>query len=197
MHDENVLILLYGSLLIGGLSLLLWFAGRELRRTRRLFAQLAVRFGGRTQRFPLGMVFRVEPGVEVKVFALQGSILYRARMDLGYEPDILVARIYRGWGLIDKLNYAPGRKRYRFHGPIDRQYAFRARDERHLKEIFAPDLLGRMQSQGRITRLAIRRNRFRAALMLLSLSPEETHTAEQSIEILNELLMRVMAFSQE
>jgi len=196
LHDENVLILLYGSLLIGGLSLLLWFAGRELRRTRRLFAQLAVRFGGRTQRFPLGMVFRVEPGVEVKVFALQGSILYRARMDLGYEPDILVARIYRGWRFIDKLNYAPGRTRYRFHAPIDRHYSFRVGDGRHMKEIFAPDLLERMQSQGRITRLEIRRNRFRAALMVLSFSPEETHKAEQSIAILNELLKRVRSFSE-
>ena len=169
------------------------FLMRTVEATGRFFEDVAKRYHGRARRFPPGAVYALEQGLQVKLNALQGNIIYRARISLPEDPGILVTLIFRWVKFLDKLNYSFGRQRtrYQFAAPIDEQYMFRAIDGPRLREIFQPDLVERMRTQGRVTRLEIRRNRFRGALMMVSFTPGEVEKAEQSIEILNDVLRRV------
>ena len=48
-----------------------------------------------------------------------------------------------------------------------------------------------MTSEGRVTRIEVKRNRFRGSLMAITLSPKEVEKAFQSVEILNDVLRQV------
>jgi hypothetical protein len=186
------LLITFGVVIfIAMLVVFVTFLAREFDNSRHFFAAVAKRYRGRTLRIPLGAAYRLERGQEVKVQAFSGNVLYSARIRLREDPGIYITRRYRGFRILDALTYSFGRKGYRFDSPVDEQYTFRAKDERKLREIFQPDLLEMMLTQGRVTALQIRRNRFRGALMIIRFSPDEIDKAEQSIEILNEVVRRV------
>ena len=102
-------------------TLFVWFVVREIRKSRAFFRMLASRFDGTTTSLPFGMVFELED-MRVRIYALQGSIQYRARVRLRKEPGILVTRTFRKLEFLDTLHYSPSREKYLFHEPIDQQY---------------------------------------------------------------------------
>jgi hypothetical protein len=171
------------------------FLIRQVEKSRRFFDALATHHGGHAMRFPVGAVFRLDGLIDVKMYVLQGNILYRARVDLPVDPGIVVTRKFRALKILDKLTSAPGRTRYRFESPVDEQYTFQARDEAVLREIFAPNLLDRMTTEGRVTRIEVKRNRFRGSLMAITFSQKEVERAFQSVEILNDVLRQVSQLS--
>jgi hypothetical protein len=173
------------------------FLIREVDKSRLFFDALATHHGGRAMRFPVGAVFRLDGLIDVKMFILQGNILYRARVDLPVDPGIVVTRKFRALKMLAKLNSVPGRTRYRFDSPVDDQYTFQARDEAMLREIFVPDVLDRMTAEGRVTRIEVKRKRFRGSLMAITLSQQEVEKAFQSVEILNDVLRRVNQLSSK
>jgi len=193
--DLTVLTTIGVLILAASLVPLSIFLIREFEKSRQFFDSLATHHGGRAMRFPVGAVFSLDGLIEVKMYILQGNILYRARVDLPVDPGIVVTRKFRALKILDKLNSAPGRTRYRFDLPVDEQYTFQARDEALLREIFAPDLLDRMTSEGRVTRIEVKRNRFRGSLMAITLSQKEVEKAFQSVEILNDVLRHVNRLS--
>jgi hypothetical protein len=171
------------------------FLIRQVEKSRRLFDALATHHGGRAMRFPVGATFRLDGLIDVKMYILQGNILYRARVDLPVDPGIVVTRKFRALKILEKLTSVPGRTRYRFESPVDEQYAFQARDEAVLRDIFAPDLLDRMMTEGRVTRIEVKRNRFRGALMAITFSQKEVEKVFQSVEVLNDVLRQVSQLS--
>ena len=171
-------------------ALLTWFVGREIRKTHEFFGMLATRFDGKPTRLPFGVVFELE-GVRVRIYALQGSIQYRAKVRLRKDPGILVTRTFRKLEFLDKLNYSGSREKLLFHAPIDQQYGFRAKDARWMREIFNADLLDSMTAMGRVTRIEITRRVVRGALLMVNHSNQEIEKAKQSISILNRLVMQV------
>ena len=103
---------------------LLWFIVREIRKSRGLFQMLASRFNATVTKLPFGIKFELE-GVGVRVYTLQGSLQYRARVHLREDPGILVTRTFRRFQLLDRLQYSPGQQKYLFHSPVDEKYGFR------------------------------------------------------------------------
>jgi hypothetical protein len=191
--DLTVLLIVIGVAALGVvLAVMVLVVMREIRKTRTFFTELAKRYGGRVMRFPAGVVFRLGYNAEVRIHVLQGSVLYRARLRLPEDPGILVMRIYRRFKWLDKLSYSPGRTRYRLNGPVDEQYSFQAFDPVLLRKVFAGDILDRLATQGRVTRIEIRKTRFKGALMMLSFSAAEVERGHHSVEILNEVLQRVL-----
>ena len=83
----------------------------------------------------------------------------------------------------------------RFGAPIDEKYAFRARNTGWIREIFTADLLEKLHSEGRVTRLEIRHKKLRGAMLMIWFSDEEKEKARQSIEILNSVVQRVVTSS--
>jgi hypothetical protein len=170
--------------------LLAWFVGREIRKTHAFFGMLATQFDGKPTRLPFGVVFDLE-GIRVRIYALQGSIQYRAKVRLRNDPGILVTRTFRKLEFLDKLNYSGSREKLLLHAPVDQQYGFRAKDGRWMREIFNADLLDSMTAMGRVTRIEITRRVVRGALLMLNHSNQEIEKAKQSISILNRLVMQV------
>ncbi len=173
------------------LAVLVWFMVREIRKSHEFFRTLASRFDGTTTKFPFGMVFELE-GKRVRIYALQGSIQYRARVRLRKDPGILVTRTFRKLAFLDALNFSPSREKFSFHAPVDKQYGFRAKDTMWMREIFNDDLLDRMTATGRVTRIEIRQRVVRGALMMVNQSDDELEKARQSIDILNRVVMQVL-----
>ena len=166
------------------------FVVREIRKSHEFFRTLTSRFEGTTTTLPFGMVFEFE-GIRVRIYALQGSIQYRARVRLRKDPGIMVTRRFKKLEFLDRLNYSPSRQKYTFHAPVDRQYGFRAKDTRRMREIFDGDLLERMTVTGRVTRIEITRRVVRGALLMLTHSDDELEKANQSIGILNRVVTQV------
>jgi hypothetical protein len=193
--DLTVLTTIGVLILAASLVPLSIFLIREFEKSRRFFDALATHHGGRAMRFPVGAVFRLDGLIDVKMYILQGNILYRARVDLPVDPGIVVTRKFRALKILEKLTSVPGRTRYRFESPVDEQYAFQARDEAVLRDIFAPDLLDRMMTEGRVTRIEVKRNRFRGALMAITFSQKEVEKVFQSVEVLNDVLRQVSQLS--
>ena len=171
-------------------ALLVWFVIREIRKTQTFFRALASRFDGATRKIPFGVVFELE-GIKVRIFALQGSIQYRARIRLHNDPGILVTRTFRKFKFLDALHYSPSREQYLFHAPVDEQYGFRAKDARWMREIFNDDLLDSMANKGRVMRIEIGRRGVRGALLMITQSDDEHEKANQAIDILNSVVVQV------
>ena len=100
-------------------------------------------------------------------------------------------RTFRKLEFLDPLHFSPSRQKFLFHGRVDQQYGFRAKDARWMREIFSDDLLDRMTDTGRVTRIEIRRRSVRGALLMITQSDDEIVKARQSIGILNDVLMQV------
>jgi hypothetical protein len=169
---------------------LAWFVGREIRKTHEFFGMLATRFDGKPTKLPFGLLFELE-GIRVRIYALQGSIQYRAKVRLRRDPGILVTRTFRKLEFLDKLNYSSSREKLLFHAPVDQQYGFRAKDARWMREIFDADLLDSMTAMGGVTRIEIRRRVVRGALLMVNHSNQEIEKAKQSISILNRVVRQV------
>jgi hypothetical protein len=172
------------------LALIAWFFVREIRRSRDLFRTLASLLDGKTSHFPFGLVYELE-GIPIRIYALQGSIQYRAKVDLRTDPGILVTRTFRKLKFLDPLHYSPSRKRFLFHAPVDRQFGFRAKDTSWMREIFNSELLDHMTETGRVTRIEIRRRVVKGALLMIIQSKDEHEKAWQSIDILNQVVIKV------
>ena len=172
------------------IALLAWFLVREIRKSHEFFRTLASRFEGITTKLPFGLVFELED-MRVRIYALQGSIQYRARVRLRKDPGILVTRRFRKLEFLDALNYSPSREKFSFHAPVDQRYGFRAKNARWMREIFNDDLLDRMTATGRVTRIEIRRQVVRGALLMVNQSDDELEKAKQSIDILNCVVIQV------
>jgi hypothetical protein len=172
------------------LAMIVWFLAREIRKSRNFFRILASHLNGKTTRFPFGLVFELE-SIPVRIYALQGSIQYRAKVDLRTDPGILVTRTFRKLKFLDPLHYSPSRERYLFHSPADKQFGFRAKDTSWMREIFNSDLLNDMTETGRVTRIEIRRRVVKGAHLMINQSQDELEKAGHSIDILNQVVMQV------
>ena len=192
LSGMNVSTLIWTLLVVSlvPLMLIVWFLVREIRKSRNLFRTLASRLNGKTTRFPFGMVFELE-GVPVRIYTLQGSIQYRAKVDLRMDPGILVTRTFSKLKFLDLLHYSPSRKRFLFHAPVDKQFGFRAKDASWMREIFNSDLLDHMTETGRVTRIEIRRRVVKGVLLMIKQSKDEHAKAGQSIDVLNQVVMQV------
>ncbi len=178
------------GLSVVALAGLVWFAVREIRRSRRFFHLLSGEFNGVTTRLPFGMRFELQ-GIGVRIYALQGGIQYRATVLLRNDPGILVTRTYRMFKFLERMNFSPSREKFLFHTPVDQQYGFRAKNTRWMREIFDNELLDLMTATGRVTRIEIRRRVVRGALLMITQSDSELEKAKQSINILNRLVIRL------
>ncbi len=192
LSGMNVLTLIWTLLVVAlvPLALIVWFLAREIRKSRNLFRTLATRLNGKTTRFPFGLVFELK-GIPIRIYALQGSIQYRAKVDLHTDPEILVTRTFRKLNFLDPLHYSPSREKFLFHAPVDKQFGFRAKDASWMREIFNSDLLEHMTETGRVTRIEIRRRVVKGALLMIIQSKDELEKAGQSIDILNQVVMQV------
>jgi len=132
---------------------------------------------------------------EVEIYALHGAIIYKTNIQLREDPGALITRSYPAFRWLDPLNYSPGRTRMRFGAPIDEKYAFRAKNTGWIREIFTADLLEKLHSEGRVTRLEIRHKKLRGAMLMIRFSDGEEEKAHQSIEILNSVVQRVVTSS--
>ena len=188
--EVTILIAGVAVVLVLVLVLVVWFVGREIRKTGEFFRTLATQFDGTTTSLPFGLVFRLED-MQVRLYALQGGIQYRAHVRLREDPGILVTRTFRKLEFLDTLHFSPSRQKFLFHRRVDQQYGFRAKDARWMREIFNDDLLDRMTDTGRVTRIEIRRRSVRGALLMITQSDDEIVKARQSIGILNDVLMQV------
>lgn len=188
----NVSTLIWTLLVVSlvPLAVIVWFLAREIRKSSDFFHTLASRLNGKTTRLPFGLVFELE-GIPIRIYTLQGSIHYRARVDLRRDPGILVTRTFRKLRFLDPLLYSPSRKRFLFHTPVDKQFAFRAKNASWMREIFTSGLLDDMTEKGRVTRIEIRRRAVKGTLLMIFQSKEELEKAGQSIDILNQVVMQV------
>ncbi|MDH3644324.1 MAG: hypothetical protein OES38_19620 [Gammaproteobacteria bacterium] len=176
------------------IGILSWFMLREIGKSREFFKTLAAGLDGHATRLPFGAVFQLG-STQIRIFALQGSIYYRARVHLRENPGVLVTRKFPRLRFLDRLNHAPFRQSFLFHTPVDEHYGFRARDSRWMREIFDAELQRRMIETGRVTRIEVKRRAVTGALLMLSHSDDERKKAAASIEIMNQVLMRVLGSS--
>lgn len=188
--NEPILIWTLLAVLLVLLVPLVWFLVREIRKSRNLFRTLALRLNGKTTRFPFGLAFELE-GIPIRIYTLQGSIQYRAKVDLRTDPGILVTRTFPKLKFLDPLHYSPSRQRFLFQAPVDKQFGFRAKDTSWMREIFNSDLLNHMTEKGRVTRIEIRRRVVKGALLMIIQSKDELEKASQSIDILNQVVVQV------
>lgn len=195
MYGFEILIIAGISVLVVLVLVFGFFILREVKKSRHFFDDLASRYGGRRTRFPFGMVLTLDQAGEVKISALQGAIIYKTNIQLREDPGALITRSYPAFRWLDPLNYSPGRMRMRFGAPIDEKYAFRTRNTGWIREIFTADLLEKLHSEGRVTRLEIRHKKLRGAMLMIWFSDEEQEKARQSIEILNSIVQRVVTSS--
>ena len=169
---------------------LAWFLFRQLGKQRRLFVRLASTVGGAITNLPMGVRFEAN-GAQVRVYALQGGLHYRARLLLRTDPGILVTRKFGRFNLLEALHFSPSKERFVFGAPIDERYGFRARDASAVRSIFADDILARMAGNGRLARIEIDKAGVRASFFILSHVEDEEREVLDAVEILGLLLARL------
>lgn len=173
------------------IAILSWFIFREIRKSQEFFKALAAGLDGHITRLPFGVVFQLG-STRIRIYALQGAIHYRAPVRLRADPGIRVSRKYPRLRFLDRLNHVPFRQGFLFHAAVDEHYGFRARDTRWMREIFNAELQDRMIGTGRVTRIEVKRRAVTGGLLMLGHSDDEREKATESIEILNQVLMRVL-----
>lgn len=184
-----IAILLIISVL--AILILAWFFLDQIGKSREFFKALASGLDGQITNLPLGVIFHLG-SARIRIYVLQGNIHYRARVHLREDPGILVTRKFPKLRLLDRLNRAPNRQNFLFHTPVDEHYRFQARDTRWMREIFDTDLQRQMAETGRVTRIEVKRQVVKGALLMLIHSDAENEKAAASIEILSQVLKRVL-----
>ena len=167
-----------------------WIVFRQLRRQWQLFVGLAETVGGTVTKLPMGVRFEAH-GARIRLFALQGSLHYRARLSLRTNPGILVTRKFGRFNFLDALHYSPSRERVLFPAAIDERYGFRAREASLLRSIFTEDILARMADNRRLARIEISQADVRASIFILSHAEDEEREVLDAVGILDLLLARL------
>jgi len=167
----------------------------QFRRGSAFFAQLAGHLGGRLRRWPPRVSVDLD-GVPVRIYPLQGSLRYTARLPLPDELQLLVTRRYRGWRWLDRLHATPGLQPVDMRGAVARHYGFRARQPNRLRALFDAERLEDLFVDGRITRLQIDRRGLRAAVLLWRHTPEEEALGQAAMDALNRFTRRLAAWSE-
>jgi len=180
------LLLLLTVPLLAGLLLL----GRQLRRSEAFFARLAAHLGGRLRRLPPRVSLDLD-GVPVRVYPLQGSLQYQARLPLPDELTLLVTRRYRGWRWLDRLHASPGLRPVELPGEAAQRYGCRARQPARLLTRLDAGDLDEVLAGDRISRLQIDRCGLRATVLLWRHRTDEEALGETAVEALNRLVRRL------
>lgn len=171
-------------------AVLIWFVVGQLRKSRELFRKLASRLDGTTTSLPFGLRYEIQ-NLHIRVYALQGSVQYRARVRLRTYPGILVTRKISRLKFLDSLNYSPSRQTFTFRAEIDEAYGFRAKDRRWMREIFTRELQARLSETDRVRRIQISKRGMSGAILLFSNSEEEHEKASRAVDILNEVSLQL------
>ena len=167
---------------------------REVEKTQEFFSNFANQTGGKATKLPAGCRFELE-GIPVRIYALQGSIRYTAKVSLREDPRILVTRTFKKLASLDGLNFSLSRTKYLFHSAIDSHFGFRAKDSTWLREIFSPAIRDQMIDSGRVGRIEIRQRACRGGLIMLYHSEREAEITRESIELMNAIVLRLSSSS--
>lgn len=170
----------------------LWLAVHEIRKSYRLFGNVAARYLGRVTKLPLGAVIDVDEGVKARIYAMQGAIHYQLPLALDDDPAVLLTRRSRFLKGLSRWQYSPGRQSLSFHEPVDDVYLFQARDAEWTRTIFSPDIRERMSREGRMLHLHIRRKKMTASTMIWRHTEAEEKILLETVELLNAVARRIL-----
>lgn len=182
----GLLVLLLAVLFFAALGLL----AAQLRRGDAFFARLAAHLDGRLRRVPPRVSLNLD-GVPVRIYPLQGSLQYQARLPLPDEWALLVTRRYRGWRWLDRLHASAGLQPVELPEVAAQHYGCRARQPARLRRLLDAGGLDDLLAGGRITRLQVDRRGLRATVLLWRHRPEEEALGFATVDALNRFARRL------